>query len=103
MVSETKHTVSAVFLLQEHGVHMTPERLEAKLKSNGVAKGTVCKMRTVLQALRDGTITTEQVTSLNAAYNLVKPDNRTLAELLLERGRINILIDTAWLREHPES
>jgi hypothetical protein len=69
------HTVSAVFLLLEFSVGSTPEHLELKLKRNGVAKGTICKMKTVLQALRDGKITTDDVKSLNHAYNLAKaPD-----------------------------
>lgn len=71
-VSETKRTGSAALVLMEYGYEATATSLSAKLLNMGVAKGTVCKMKTVLQALYDGKITANQVTSLNAAYNLVK-------------------------------
>lgn len=42
------------------------------LLDGGVLKGTVSKIATILQALTDGTLTPNDVKSLNGAYNTVK-------------------------------
>lgn len=75
-VSETSgprvgHTVSVLYVIESFEDRLTVSALGIVLERRGIAKGTVCKMKTVLQALYDGKITSDQVTSLNAAYNLV--------------------------------
>jgi hypothetical protein len=52
------------------GLDLHPIRV--KLLDAGVRKGTVSKVITIIKALEDGIIDREHVTSLNAAYTLVK-------------------------------
>lgn len=66
-----KRTVSAHLILSEHKAGSDPEELRAELLADGVAKGTACKIVTVLKGLYAGTIRPKQVTSLNRAYALV--------------------------------
>lgn len=78
----SSRTVSAYTLCLHFNAGMTPAELKPLLERYGVVKGTVSKMVTVLEALWNGDIRVEDVTSLNAAYTLVKGFTPKWAEKL---------------------
>lgn len=68
-------------ILAAHSEKVTVEEARTQLIDSGVLKGTASKVCTVIAALYDGTLSREDVTSLNAAYGLVQ-HARKMAKLV---------------------
>ena len=80
----------------------------ARLSYDGVPKGTISKIRTVLTALKDGRLQPTDVTSLNSAYQLaldtVKPRVGDLESLKSAIEKLHLDKDQLWdLYGHVEN
>lgn len=67
-----KSSIAVDVILAVFDQSIPAEDVHTTLLENGIAKGTVSKIETVVAALRSGNLTPDQITTLYGAYKLAK-------------------------------